>query len=79
MTKERGLKEAYRVAPTAKTVTTMKMPAATLHMACNRMVASAEKLTKMVVLKETASYEDEATAQDAVEPMKLKENNGNDH
>ena len=43
VTKERGLKEADRVAPTAKMVATMKMPAETLHMACNRMVVSAEK------------------------------------
>ena len=42
-TKERGLKEADRVARTAKTVASMKMPAATLHMACTRMVVSAEK------------------------------------
>ena len=42
-TKERGLKEADRVAPMAKTVATMKMPAATLYMACNRKVVSAKK------------------------------------
>ena len=45
-TKERGLKEADTLAPMMKTDATMKMPAATLHTACNRMV----------VLKEMASY-----------------------
>ena len=44
VTKERGLKEADRVAPMAKTVAMTKMPAATLHTACNRMVVSAENV-----------------------------------
>ena len=43
VTKERELKEADREVPMAKTVATMKMPAATLHTTCNRMVVSAEQ------------------------------------